>query len=73
MKLSLLGSFCLLILVTGCQSYPKNPISPKIWGKPEPINRYVPYELRPYKVPEKVKYVDEKSIVPKQIIVVKEN
>ncbi|UYZ77113.1 hypothetical protein LP109_14590 (plasmid) [Moraxella bovis] len=73
MKLSLLGVFCLSVLVAGCQTYPKHPTSPKTWGKIEPVNRFVPHELRPYEVPPKVAYVDEKNIVPKQIIVVKEN
>lgn len=69
MKYVLVGFICLSVAVSGCQSYPKNPTSPKVWGKKEAVNKTVPSELQPYAVFENVTYVDEKKVVPKKIIV----
>lgn len=72
MKYVLIGSFCLSFLLVGCQSYPKNPTPPKAWGKKEPVNLFVPNELKPYEIPEDVAYVSADKVVPKKIIVIQE-
>ncbi len=71
MKYPLIGSLCLFLVgLTGCQTYPKKPIQVH-GGKYEPVNKFVPNELKPYQLPPKVEYIDATKEVPKSIIVVK--
>lgn len=70
MKYLLIGSLCLSIL-SGCQTYPKNASQVSGWSGFVPVNKVVPSELQPYKIPPKVEYVDTKREVPKSVVVIK--
>lgn len=69
MKNILIGSLCLLFVV-GCQSYPKEATSVTVTDKVL-INRAIPKELTPYKLPTFVEYVQGSEDIPKTIIVEK--
>lgn len=74
MKYLLVGSLCLSFLaLSGCQTqnYPKKPSQVSGWGGYDPVNRFVPQELKPYEVPPKVEYVGVDKEVPKRIVVIK--
>ena len=70
MKYLLIGSLCLSFL-SGCQTYPKKASQVSGWSGFVPVNRSVPTELSPYKIPPKVEYVDAKREIPKSVIVIK--
>ena len=70
MKYLLIGSLCLSFLL-GCQTYPKNASQVSGWSGFVPVNRSVPVELSPYKIPPKVEYIDAKREVPKSVVVIK--
>lgn len=67
MKNILLVSLCLFFAV-GCQSYPKNATKVSNTQKVL-VNRTVPSELTPYKLPTLVEYMPGTTDIPKTIIV----
>lgn len=54
----------------GCSSYPKKPNQISNWAKTIPVNRSVPKQLTPFKLPKEIEYVDAEQKIPKRIVIV---
>ncbi|MFW1916202.1 hypothetical protein ACG9ZJ_21335 [Acinetobacter sp. ULE_I064] len=57
------------LVLSGCQSYPKNPLEVGNFDKRVPINKTIPNELQPYYVYKPIQKQGNQEVVPNLLYV----